>query len=64
MWCGWFGGFGPNEAIQEHLQGRTVGDLRLVQSKIVIRLWCWIIPRPRMLFIYERQPENYEPVFR
>jgi len=53
-WCGFWGGFGSEHAIVKHLEGETVGGWSLVGSKIHLRLWFWVIPRPKILFIYSR----------
>lgn len=54
MWAGWWGGYGSDNAIAEHIEAHTPDGWRMASVKVSLRLWLWLIPRPRLLFIYER----------
>ena len=54
-WCGWWGGFGPDEAIARCIEQETAGGWRLTSTASAARLWLWCIPRPRVLFVFERE---------
>lgn len=58
IWCGWWGGFGSNEAIARHLQVETMNGWRLVDVELAGRWWMWCMPRPKALFVFERGPQT------
>jgi hypothetical protein len=52
-WCGWFGGWGSESDIASALN--AVGpDWRLVRSENAIFAWMWLIPRRKIVFVFER----------
>ena len=53
-WCGWWGGWGSETDIARHIEGTTAEGWQLVETKNTMRFWWWIIPRPKILFIYSR----------
>ena len=55
-WCGWFGGWGSENNIGRHIETTATGGYRLIRTESRLRWWFWFIPRPKVLFIYEREP--------
>jgi len=53
-WCGWWGGWGKEITIIRHIEETTVEGWQLTETKSMTRLWWWVLPRPKMLFIYSR----------
>ena len=53
-WCGWWGGWGSDDAIAHHIEQSSVVGWRLVRTESMTRWWLWIVPRPKVLFIFER----------
>ena len=59
-WCGWWGGWGSEAAIIRHIEETTMATItgsegwRLIETRSTMRFWWWIIPRPKILFIYSR----------
>ena len=54
-WCGWWGGFGSDQAITRRIEQETPGGWRLVSTASAVRFWLWCIPRPRVMFVFERE---------
>ena len=54
-WCGWFGGWGSENEIARHIESTSTGGYRLIRSESHLRWWFMFIPRPKVLFIYERE---------
>jgi len=54
MWCGWWGGWGSEDGIAKHIERETTERWHLASTKVSLRLWLWVVPRPKMLFIYSR----------
>jgi len=52
-WCGWFGGWGSESDIAWLLNDSGEGG-RLVRSESGLFLWWWLIPRRKVLFVFER----------
>ncbi len=50
----WWGGWGSDEAIARHIEQNAGGGWRLTRTETAIRWWLWLIPRPKVLFIFER----------
>ena len=53
-WCGWWGGWGSYADMISHIEERTTEGWQLVETKNMLRFWWWLIPRPKVLFIYSR----------
>ena len=59
-WCGWWGRWGSEAAIIRHIEETTRATItgsegwRLIETRSTMRFWWWIIPRPKILFIYSR----------
>ena len=54
-WCGWFGGWGSENDIGHHVETTATGGYRLIRTESRRCWWFWFIPRPKVLFIYERE---------
>ena len=54
MWCGWWGGWGSEDDIAKHIERETTERWDLVSTKVSLRFWFWVVPRPKVLFIYSR----------
>ena len=54
-WCGVWGGWGSETDIAGHIERETNSGWRLVRTEARRALWFWFLPRPKMLFIYERE---------
>ena len=54
MWCGWWGGWGSEDDIARHIERETTERWHLASTKMSLRLWFWVVPRPKVLFIYSR----------
>jgi len=54
QWAGWWGGFGGNGTISGKLNELAADGWQLVDSRSHIRLWFWIIPRPKLLLFFEK----------
>lgn len=55
LWCGWWGGFGSEDAIARHLQAEAMHGWRLVEMDLKTRAFLLIVPRQKALFVFERQ---------
>ena len=55
LWCGWWGGYGSTEAIARHLQMETMNGWRLVDMEVRSRWFILLLPRPKALFVFERE---------
>ena len=53
-WCGWWGGWGSENDISRHIESTSNPGWRLVRTECHIRWWWFFIPRPKVLFIFER----------
>jgi hypothetical protein len=53
-WTGFWGGWGNVEGIAGRLNQRARGGWRLVSTKSTLAFYFWIIPRPKLLMLYER----------
>ena len=53
-WCGWWGGFGSPIAMNRMLEQQAKDGWRLVGTQSKLRGWNWLIPRPMILFFFER----------
>ena len=60
MWAGWFGGFGSSGAIQERLNDLAARGWRLTCTEVDLRLWLWLILRPRLMLLCERTGQASE----
>ena len=58
-WCGFWGGFGSERDIAQHIEQLTDQGWRLVDMEAHTSLWWWVLPRPKVLFVYERA---FQPV--
>ena len=54
-WCGWWGGWGSENDIARHIEAQAAGGYRLVRTESRTSWWFFCIPRPKMLFIFERE---------
>lgn len=54
-WCGWFGGWGSERDIAAVLNAAGAEGLHLVRSENGLFLWMWIIPRRKVVFVFEGQ---------
>ena len=55
-WCGWFGGWGSEKDIAEMLATEVGEGGRLIRSESALFLWWWLIPRRKVLLIFEGHP--------
>ena len=53
-WAGWLGGWGSEDDIAKHIETETVGGWHLLRTESEIRFWWFFVPRPKLVFIYER----------
>ena len=53
-WCGFFGGWGSESDIARHIETETTSGWQLVRTESKVLFWFWFLPRPKVLFIYER----------
>jgi len=53
-WCGFWGGWGSESDIGRHVEQETSGGWRLSRTESKTLLWFWFLPRPKVLFFYER----------
>jgi hypothetical protein len=53
-WCGWWGGWGSEADIAAVINGMASQGWRLASSKNLLALWFWVVPRPKLLMIFER----------
>ena len=54
-WCGWRGGWGSESDIASHIDQRARDGYRLVRTESITRWWWWLVPRPKIVFIYEHE---------
>lgn len=54
-WSGWAGGWGSESDIAGIMNGFAGQGWRLISTKNVHALWFWIVPRPKLLMVFERQ---------
>ena len=54
LWAGFWGGFGSEGHIASRLNALAADDWRLVDSRSHMCTWWWIIPRPKILLIMEK----------
>lgn len=54
-WAGWWGGWGSEDGIAGIINEEARAGWRLVRSESMRLFWGWILPRPKMLFIFERE---------
>lgn len=55
LWAGWWGGWGMDRHIEGRLNSLAVEGWRLVDSRSCLRLWFWIVPRPKLLLFFEKE---------
>ena len=55
MWCGWFGGWGSEGDISQHIQESADQGYRLVRTESQHAFWLWFVPRIKTLFIFEKE---------
>ena len=53
-WAGWCGGWGSEDGIAGIFNEEARAGWRLVRSESMRLFWWWFLPRPKMLFIFER----------
>lgn len=57
QWAGFWGGFGRNILIEMPLNRLADGGWRLIRTEHIWALWFWVMPRPRLLYIFEREQD-------
>jgi hypothetical protein len=50
----WFLGWGSEKDIAEHIAQETRDSWHLIGNESRLALWFWVIPRSKMLFMYQR----------
>ena len=53
-WAGWWGGWGSEDSIAGTINEEARAGWRLVRWESMRLFWWWFLPRPKMLFIFER----------
>ena len=59
-WAGWFGGWGSEGDVAAIMDETATHGWRLVRTESIHALWFWFIPRPKLLFVFERERSNQE----
>ena len=54
-WAGWWGGWGDNTGLSRRLNERASEGWRLTSTKSGHALYYWLLPRTKLLFIWERE---------
>jgi hypothetical protein len=54
-WCGFFGGWGSEQDIATLINRYAAEGWRLASTKNIHALWFWLLPRPKLLLLFERQ---------
>ena len=55
QWAGWWGGYGEEHVLANHLERRAAEGWRLAKVERGIYLWFWYIPRTKLLYFWERE---------
>lgn len=58
QWAGWFSRYGSEHLITHTLNMIANDGWRLVQVERFWALWFWLIPRPKLLYVFERNPRE------
>ena len=53
-WLGWLGGFGSESVKTQRLNARATEGWRLVRTESKYLWWFFILPRVKILYIWER----------
>ena len=54
-WTGWVGGWGSESDIASILNDWAEEGWRLVRSEAALCWWFWMIPRKKLLMVFERR---------
>jgi hypothetical protein len=54
FWMGWMGGYGDERKIESRLNEMSREGWRLTSAKACVCFWMWVIPRYKMLAVFER----------
>ena len=55
-WCGIFGGWGSEGDISAIANRRADQGYRLISTKVIRAMWFYLLPRPKLLMLFEREP--------
>ena len=54
-WTGFWGGWGNTGELQERINNLAAQGFRVVDFESTRALWFWLVPRPKLLIVFERQ---------
>ena len=60
LWCGWFGGWGSIADIDEMIDFYAGLGWRLCEVVESTKWWYYVVPRSRVLMIFERSRSYYD----